>query len=421
MLNAFGIAHLRLAEYEQAQRYFEDALTLRSAQTQPDERAKTLANLAIVGIIQGSFDEAEDSLQEARTLVEAQRDQAEQAHIMDTFGFLYEEQGRYPTALKYYKHGLDLRVQMSDTQLQPESMSNVAYMHFLIGDIALAEIYWQQALSLFTRNNDQSHQLRTQQNLIHLKLMKGDNTAASRELGELTQSLSPELGQERLYQHLLLSYLHFAKGSLQESIKHTEAAQSLAQQAEDPKAQLESSLWMGEICLRTADWPCLEQKLTQLSTQVDRTSSEQQMVYRWLKLAHAFHQGERVNESHPGYLALVNTTNMPIHVELKILLDIQERFELSAQSLAMQKADQLHRPVFYQTHLQWLYLKAREGDEQSLARLEQQLAVHPDYWRNHLYYSVVPASSEQQQTLLSQWLQELPEEQIQTYQETYLE
>ncbi|WP_218354702.1 protein kinase domain-containing protein [Alteromonas lipotrueiana] len=421
VLNAFGIAHLRLAEYESAQRYFEDALALRNAKTYPEERAKTLANLAIAASIQGGFELAEQSLQEALTLVEAQQNQTEQAHILDTLGFLYEEQGQYPNALRYYKQGLDLRVRMPDTQRQAESMSNVAYMHFLIGDIALAEIYWQQALTLFTRNNDQNHRLRTQQNLIHLRLVKGDNTVATRQLGMLTNQITDELGQERLYQHLLLSYLHFAKGDLNNAHEHTLAAQQLADDKDDSKALVESQLWMAEICLKTADWVCLNAELDRLKPSITQANVEQRQVYNWLNLARSHHLEKKVSQTHPTYQQLVNTTNMPTHIELKILLDMQERFSLPIDSLAMQKANKLQRPVFYQTHLQWLYLHAIMGDETSQSRLEQQLAVHPGYWRNHLYYQAVPGSELQQQQLLSDWFGQMSEEHIQRYQETYLE
>ncbi|WP_147318259.1 protein kinase domain-containing protein [Salinimonas sediminis] len=174
ILNAFGIGHLRLAEYDEAMRYFTDALALRQPESQPDERAKTLANVAIVASIKGQFSLAEQSLQEALTLVESQHNAPEQAHILDTLGFLHEEQGLYTQALVYYQRGLDLRLDEADTSLQAESMSNVAYMHFLTGDIALAQIYWQQALSLFSQNNDMSHQLRTRQHLVQLGLIKGD-------------------------------------------------------------------------------------------------------------------------------------------------------------------------------------------------------------------------------------------------------
>ncbi|MEC7469857.1 MAG: serine/threonine-protein kinase, partial [Pseudomonadota bacterium] len=182
ILNAFGVAHLRLADYPQAERYFSDALALRDADSVPEDRATTLANLANVAAINGHFERAETALQEASMLLSQLGNIAKQAHILDTLGFLYEEKGRYQQALKYYKQGLDLRTQLDDTAKQAESMSNVAYMHFLLGDYSLADIYWNQALNQFERINDQVHLMRTHQNLALMSMVKGDRRAAAKHL-----------------------------------------------------------------------------------------------------------------------------------------------------------------------------------------------------------------------------------------------
>jgi len=421
ILNAFGIGHLRLAQYDEAMRYFTDALTLRQAESQPDERAKTLANMAIVASIRGQFRLAENSLQEALTLVESQHNAPEQAHILDTLGFLYEEQGLYTQALVYYQQGLDLRLNVADTSLQAESMSNVAYMHFLTGDIALAQIYWQQALTLFTQNNDMSHQLRTRQHLVQLGLIKGDIGSVSRQLRELTNIITSPFEQEQLYQHLLLSYYHFANGKVTQALRHAEGAQSLAKKTNDPKAWVESNLWMAEVCLKTAAWQCAENRLNSIAADMGNGSYEQRAVYRWLKLALAYHQGERIHEQHTEYLSLIAIEHLPRITELKILLDMQERFNLPADSYAIQRATVLNDAAFYETHLQWLYLQARHANAYAKPQLKQVLARYPEYWRNHIYYAVIPDSKPLKDTLQAIWLATLPELQSNNYTEAYIE
>ena len=424
VLNAFGIAYLRTADNAAAARYFNDALALRDAKTQPSQRAKTLANLAIATSLTGDYVTAEASLEEAMKLLHDLGDLAQEAHVNDTLGFMFEERGQYERALNNYKRGLDIRVQTDDKVLQPQSMSNVAYMHFLIGDLSLAEIYWQQAKMLFERNGDESHLLRTYQNLAQLSLAKGDKNIATRHLTIVDEKLGSQHNQERMINHLLFSYLHFANGNLEQATQHAADSKSLAQASEDSRALTEVLLWEGEICLLTANWSCLENRLETVSPTISEDSHEQFAVYQWLTLGLKHHQGELNNESTESneiYDTLLNNNNIPVITEIKILLDMQQRLSLDATSRTMEKLSSLIKPTYYQQHLQWLYINASLGDEVSIEKLKQKLALYPSYWRNHLYYRAIPGKEETVDTLTTQWLSQLPEKQVGSYRNAYFE
>ena len=60
--------------------------------------------------------------------------------------------------------------------------------------------------------------------------------------------------QEKMVNHLLLSYFHFSNGKLSEALTQIEQAKQLAERASDTRALIEVSLWHGEVCLRTAHW-----------------------------------------------------------------------------------------------------------------------------------------------------------------------
>ncbi|WP_419226863.1 protein kinase domain-containing protein [Alteromonas sp. OM2203] len=421
VLNAFGIAYLRTADNVTAAQYFNDALTLRDAETQPSDRAKTLANLAIAASLTGDYATAKASLEEAVKLLHDLGDLAQEAHVNDTLGFMFEERGQYEKALSYYKRGLDLRVQTDDKVLQPQSMSNVAYMHFLIGDISLAEIYWQQAKVLFERNGDESHLLRTYQNLAQLSLVKGDKNIASRHITTVDGKLGNQHNQERMINHLLFSYLNFANGNLAEATKHAADARRLAHDSEDSRAKTEVLLWEAEICLLTANWSCLENSLETVAPTISKERHEQFAVFQWVTLGLKHHQGTLNNELDEIYNTLVDNSNVPVITKIKILLDMQERLSLSENSSAMVKLGSLIKPTYYQSYLQWLYVKASLGDEESIEKLKQKLALYPSYWRNHLYYRAVPGKTETVNELTAQWLTQLPEKQAGDYRNAYLE
>lgn len=421
VLNGFGIAHMRMAENDTAAKYFQDALALRDASSQPSERAKTLANLALATSMQGNYPIAEMSLKEALGLLQDLGDLAQEAHVHDSLGFLYEEQGLYQQALTQYKRGLDLRVQLGDKLLQPESMSNVAYMHFLIGDLSLAEIYWQQALSLFERNGDKAHLLRTYQNLAQLSLVKGDNNKARRFLTNVDSELSSENEQERMFNHLLYSYLHFATSNLQQAFENMNSAELLAKNNNDLRAFVEVNLWRAEACLKTADWECVKNALESIENDVSEESHEQYAVYQWLDLSLKHHTSSPVNDSSQVYNALVDTTNIPVLTELKILLDMQQRLNLDINSEAMQKSTSMMKPSFYQPYLEWLYVKAKFGDKEARDKLDQQITLHDAYWRNHIYYSIILGNDARQSKLASEWLNQMTEVQAKNYRMAYLE
>lgn len=421
VLNGFGIAHMRMAENQTAAKYFQDALALRDASEQPSERAKTLANLALATSMQGDYPIAETSLKEALGLLHDLGDLAQEAHVQDSLGFLYEEQGLYQQALTQYKRGLDLRVQLGDKLLQPESMSNVAYMHFLIGDLSLAEIYWQQALSLFERNGDKAHLLRTYQNLAQLSLVKGDNNRARRYLTNVDNELSNENEQERMFNYLLYSFLHFANSNLTQAFENINSAEQLAKNNNDIRAFIEVNLWRAEACLKTADWECTKVALQQVKDDISENSHEQYAVYQWLDLSLKHHTESPINDSSKVYNALVDTRNIPVITELKILLDMQERLGLDLNSEAMEKSTALIKPSFYQPYLEWLYIKAKSGDDEAGKRLEQQITLHDAYWRNHIYYSIIPGNEARTSELTTQWLNQLTEVQAKNYRMAYLE
>ncbi|NMH61377.1 serine/threonine-protein kinase [Alteromonas ponticola] len=413
VLNAFGVAHLRLANYGVAQRYFKEALALRSAQEFPSDRATTLANLANVAAIGGDYELAEKSLNEALQLLDQLGDKVKQAHVLDTLGFLFEEQGKYGEALAYYKHGLDIRVQLTDDSKQAESMSNVAWMHFLMGDFSLADIYWQQAKTHFERDGDQTHLIRTIQNLAQLRLVKGDKLAASRSLAEVETQLNPQQTQEQMYNQLLFSFLNFSEGKLDVAAQNITKALQLAEEMGDTRALSEVKLWQAEVCVYIADWQCLQQQVGELSDLVSEVMKEQQAVLAWLQMvADIESMSDRQLVGEADTIPFPAGT-IPVLTELKILLDLQHRLQLPSDSAYMKRVNELIKPTYYQAYMQWLYLT--DNKEQ----LKQQVETHPGYWRNHIYYQKLDQAKSQQ--LTQEWLSNLGEVQAQQYQRTYLE
>lgn len=420
VLNAFGVAHLRLAEYDQAERYFSDSLQLRDGETQPAARANTLANLANVASINGHFDLAEASLQEASGLLNQLGDLPGQAHVYDTLGFMYEERSRYQAALGYYKRALDIRTQLGETDTQAESMSNVAYMNFLLGDYSLADIYWNQAVNQFSRINDQVHLMRTYQNLALMSLVKGDKHTAARYLIKVDSNITPEQTQETMINQLFYSYLNFSQGDLRQAFSNIKNASAIATASADSRAQIEVSLWHGEMCLRITDWACVAEQIALTEPLVSADMQEYATVLGWLSNVYAVEVADINPDEIAGFLEQLPTINLPVTVELKILLDLYERLNVSSDSVVAERIANLIKPTFYQSYMHWLYLRAPQ-DEDARRKLQAQLKGHPEHWRNHLYLTrfTDELSQQLQQQQLQLWLSALPEKTARQYKERY--
>jgi tetratricopeptide (TPR) repeat protein len=420
VLNAFGVAYIRLAEYATAEKYLEDSLSIFDSENFPLERVKSLANLANLDALSGQFNKAKAALEEASQLLEIFGDTRQQAHVLDTLGFLYEEQGLYSQALGYYKKGLDIRTNKGGGIDQAQSISNVAYMHFLIGDYSLADIYWQQAKALFDKNNEKLHLQRTLQNIAQLSMAKGDHLTATRYLAEVSQQLDASNKQELMINKLLYSFLNFANGALTNSLENLLSAELIAQQTGDSRALTEVYLWHGEICLRTADFRCLNTQIDLVKSSIAGSMVEQQALLNWLMLSYDIETSEILSSGSVEFVEKIQTANIPVTTKMKILLDIQERLSLPLNSPIMQILEQIVKPVYYQAYMNLLFLKSSQ--DAALKSLRQQLIAHPKYWRNHLYYLAFDDEKAQlkQQELLQDWMLQLTEQQAKSYRELYL-
>jgi hypothetical protein len=67
-----------------------------------------------------------------------------------------------------------------------------------------------------------------------------------------------------------------------------------------------------------------------------------------------------------------------------------------------------------------LFLKSSQ--DAARKSLRKQLIIHPEYWRNHIYYKAFEDEESQlkQQDLLQSWILQLTEQQAKSYRELYL-
>lgn len=419
VLNAFGVGHLRLTEYDRALAYFRDSLALRNAKEFPIERANTLSNIANVLSIQGDYQGASDALKEAFDLPKVQQDLSLTAHILDTLGLTHEELGLFSEALDFYKRGLDINTNL-DEKDKAQSMNNVAFMHFLLGDFALAEIYWERASELFIAFNDRTHLIRTQQNLVQLALIKGKMSQVSKLVDSISSNIEADQQQEQMILLNLQSQWFFARGLLLESLEQVSLAKEIASSTNDNRAIIELSLWHAEICMKTLDVVCLSSNLDLIEALGNTESAEQAILYNWLQLGLLNEQTAPSQQRIDAFMETLSVAKVSEYVKIKVMVDMAERFSTPRKAQILEVASEQDLSLYYQEYMNFLYLNPRS--EANLDTLKQLLSKYPDYWRNHLFLTRFSDPRSQAKQLESElkWLTNLSEEQSTRYVDRYL-
>lgn len=410
VLNAFGVAYLRLAEVKQARDYFTMALPFRIAEQQPVERITTLSNIATTAAILGDYAAAEDALREARDLGVQTGDDLAVAHIENERGLLFEEQGLYQQALTHYKRALDFRLRSGDDYARSQSINNVAFINFLLGEFSLAEVYWRQALEIADAIDETATLHSIQISLAHLLILQGQFKQAEHILAELinTTDKSPDAQSNT---QLQISRLNFAQGRMQAAAEAADNSVQIAEQLSDQRAITESLLWRAEIALHLHQNDLLSENLTQLRQYQDDFNHEQQLAFDWLLLMH----GELDDTAH-DFAARVLNANVSRLLEMKLLSELVYNFEFSHDHQVWSRLNTILNETMYDVY--FLTLAAR-GDAQSHQLLLSKIEGFPSYWRNFELLQVL--SSVSTETLAQEALQQLLDNMNDSQREAYTE
>ncbi|RUO56862.1 protein kinase domain-containing protein [Pseudidiomarina homiensis] len=412
VLNAFGVAYLRLAEVEQARDYFEMALPFRTADNQPVERITTLSNIATTAAILGDYAAAEEALREARDLGLQTGDELAVAHIENERGLLFEEQGLYQQALKHYKRALDLRLRSGDDYARSQSINNVAFINFLLGEFSLAEVYWRQALDI-ARAIDETATLHSIQiSLAHLLILQGQFKQAEHLLAELisTTDKSPDAQSNT---QLQVSRLNFALGRMQAAAEAADASVKIAEQLSDQRGLTESLLWQAEIALHLNQTGLSSEILATLRQHQEHFNHEQQLAFDWLQLMN----GE-LQMSPQQFAERVLQTNLSRLLEMKILSELIYNFEFSKNQATWARLETILNETMYDAY--FITLAAR-GDTESHQILLNKIRSFPSYWRNFELLQVLsnPSTETLAQEALEQLLENMNDSQRKAYTEQF--
>lgn len=178
VVNALGIAHRDLGNWDQAASQFRDAVEIRRRVGDLRGVAGSLNNLATVNALQGDYEGARSRLEESLEISRELGDRAGTAQIHNTLGVFEEERGHYREALEAFRRALAIRRDLGDERALAESFTNVGFVYFLLGDYDNAEVYGDRALSLYRRQNNAEGIAHALQSRGQLQMVRGEWKAA---------------------------------------------------------------------------------------------------------------------------------------------------------------------------------------------------------------------------------------------------
>lgn len=178
-----ALAH-RQGDFEEAQHYYQQELTMRRALGSPPELVAAMSNLAATWSQQGRYGEAEGLLQACVALDREQNDSYGLAHDLGSLGLSKLRQGFYAEAHGLLSESLALHRQHEDTFSVALTLANLGSAAHGLGDIAALGRYTEEALSLMRTLNNSYNSAIALENLAYVYRAVGDKARCTATLQE---------------------------------------------------------------------------------------------------------------------------------------------------------------------------------------------------------------------------------------------
>lgn len=372
VLNAFGVAYQRLGSSTQAEKYYQEAVSLRTMLGDDRALATSLRNLADVLTVQGKRSEALAHLKDAEAAYQKLADKEGMAAVENSLGMHFEEGGQYREALSHYRAALQIHQQLNDPKALAESLSNVGYMFYLQSSYQDADVYWQQALVYYQQVGEMNGQLRVQQLMAQNALMRGNWDLATRLLNQtLIVAEQHDLQEEVSAAKAYLAQVYFLQGRFGAAFNTLALAAKGVESRNDIRGKLEFQLWRCEWLSTIADEEQAQSCLNQFAQLMQSHGSDEQRSYQQIIQSEILlNQGKTAAAKKQLKAILDPKTQWMPHV-----LAAKARVLLARSYLAEQDMDGYNQEA---RHIE-SYLRQSQNYPVSLAWISTQLLYLPTF------------------------------------------
>lgn len=154
ILNKIGVSFYSQRNYEQAMRYYDEAILVLEKSKQENKietnqtRLRLLSNIAAIHIQLSDYDKALSSYQTALRIEEIRFDDKLESSIFNNMGICYLEKGQYNLADYYFHKSLLTREKTNDKRGIAQCFNNIAKNAAQQKEFGLARKYYEAALKL---------------------------------------------------------------------------------------------------------------------------------------------------------------------------------------------------------------------------------------------------------------------------------
>ncbi|MDA0244313.1 MAG: NB-ARC domain-containing protein [Chloroflexi bacterium] len=166
-------AHLT-ADYPEAMRRYEQALTLKRQFDDPTEWRGVLQNLGVVLVEQGRYASAESHYREALALHRQAQDKVGESQVLNNLGVVAKNRGAWGEALGLYEAANALREGLGDKAGLSQIRNNMGLLATFLGEYATAEHHLAAAQAWAQAANFRLSEGRIAENYAHLAYVQRD-------------------------------------------------------------------------------------------------------------------------------------------------------------------------------------------------------------------------------------------------------
>ncbi len=174
-----GALAYRRSQFEDAAALYEEALAIARAHSANELIASLLANLGLIAASTGKLPTAIALYEEALPLARSTGNQPLTINLLQNLGNQLEAKGDFATAKSYFEEGLKLAEAQNDPELRSRMLGNLGSVACQLGNYAEAAAYFRSGLHLAEKNNLAIQVYRQQANLGRAAVLRGQHREAN--------------------------------------------------------------------------------------------------------------------------------------------------------------------------------------------------------------------------------------------------
>jgi len=272
-LKALSGAHIYLKNYDSANYFLNELLTIRKKQNDTKQIAEILGEMSYVSQIATQNPKALTYSLEQAQLLESNKDQESLLGVYNNVGFLYSQTGDKNKSLEYYKKAIQLGESLSKNEKNARKKSiillNTGASYANIGDYKTSKDVYLQALSIVEPLKNPAYTADVKNYLAANYYISGNNSQAIESAQEAIQ-LAESINNKALLatSYRIIAEVYRQEGDFRESQRYDRLYQELKDKADEELRQAEQ-----EALQKEAEVERKEGELNQILSEKERSES----------------------------------------------------------------------------------------------------------------------------------------------------